>query len=344
MGSTLTGASGNLRCSPACTSAASEWLSCTGQSPGGADRPPGANHDPRPASGCEVRVPLGGPSTYTLRPEDAGRYIQFHVEARNIDCGEVQSNGMQECNPSSGHGWSPTVGPVAPAPAPLPPPAPVAVLPLNTDPPVIAGDAEDMETLTVSSGTWTGTAPIAYTYQWLRCSTALRGCQAIAGENETTYTVGRADIGARITVTVTAANLAGARTFTAKLTSRVVPAKPRPGRDVLTIEELLPPQKLVVKSVQAPRVVRSRATLVLRVTITDRRGFLIFGATVGAEDDLGAVAAVQKKTGPRGVAVLRVKLGALSSADRAIVLTITASKPNVPTLTAVKRIRIAVAR
>ncbi len=49
-----------------------------------------------------------------------------------------------------------------------------ASAPANTVLPSISGTVQVGQTLTASAGTWTGTAPITYTYQWQRCNAVRR--------------------------------------------------------------------------------------------------------------------------------------------------------------------------
>lgn len=77
------------------------------------------------------------------------------------------------------------------------------VAPVNTVLPVITGTLTVGQTLTSSTGTWTGSAPITYTYQWKRAGVAIGGATA------STYMLVTADGGALITFTVTGTNAFG---------------------------------------------------------------------------------------------------------------------------------------
>ena len=45
----------------------------------------------------------------------------------------------------------------------------VAAPPAVTIDPTVIGTAVDGETVTADPGVWSGTAPVDFTYQWLRC-------------------------------------------------------------------------------------------------------------------------------------------------------------------------------
>ena len=49
--------------------------------------------------------------------------------------------------------------------------------------------------LTAAAGSWTGTQPISYGYQWRRCDSAGANCVDIAGATGQTYTLASADVG-----------------------------------------------------------------------------------------------------------------------------------------------------
>lgn len=77
------------------------------------------------------------------------------------------------------------------------------VVPSNTALPVVTGPAQEGQTLSATTGVWTG-SPTTYTRQWRRNGTNISG--ATAG----TYMLQAADIGTTITHAVTAGNAAGA--------------------------------------------------------------------------------------------------------------------------------------
>ncbi|MCA1678954.1 MAG: hypothetical protein LC777_08435 [Actinobacteria bacterium] len=99
----------------------------------------------------------------------------------------------------------------------------VDVPPANTAKATISGTAKDGETLTADAGTWTGTAPITFAYEWRRCDAVGEGCVAIEGASEKTYALTGADVGATIRVAVTATNAAAAVTASSDPTTIVTP-------------------------------------------------------------------------------------------------------------------------
>ncbi len=101
------------------------------------------------------------------------------------------------------------------------------VPPTNTSPPTISGAAEEGQTLSADPGSWSGTQPITYAYQWRRCNSAGSSCGDIAGASDQTYTLVTADVGSTIRVAVTASNGAGSATASSAPTA-VVQAAPVP--------------------------------------------------------------------------------------------------------------------
>jgi subtilisin len=106
-----------------------------------------------------------------------------------------------------------------------PDPAP----PVNSVKPTISGSAAVGATLTSSDGTWTGTAPIAYRRQWLRCTTvATTSCTELAGATSDTYTPVAADAGRHLRVRVTATNTKASTVAYSEPTAAVVVPKTKP--------------------------------------------------------------------------------------------------------------------
>ena len=77
--------------------------------------------------------------------------------------------------------------------------------PVNTTPPAITGTAQQGQTLTASTGSWTN-SPTSYAYAWSHCTPT---CSAISGATKSTYLLAAADVGTTVTVTVTASNAGG---------------------------------------------------------------------------------------------------------------------------------------
>lgn len=84
----------------------------------------------------------------------------------------------------------------------------VVLPPVNTVLPAISGTLAIGQVLSTTDGTWTGTAPIVYTYQWKRNGADIGGATA------NTYTLTTSDPGTTITSTVTATNAGGSASAT----------------------------------------------------------------------------------------------------------------------------------
>ena len=100
----------------------------------------------------------------------------------------------------------------------------VQAAPKNIAEPRISGTPTTGATLTSTSGDWSGTAPITYAYQWVRCSTSGgkpdgSDCASISGATTSAYVVGSGDVGKRLRVRVTATNADGATTVASNPTA-----------------------------------------------------------------------------------------------------------------------------
>lgn len=102
-----------------------------------------------------------------------------------------------------------------------------ALAPTGKATPAIGGSNTVGETLTVGTGTWTGTAPISYSYEWRRCDPqgTLPSCTPIAGATSSSYVLADADQGWTLRAYVTGTNVAGSGTL---VTTHTLPTLPRP--------------------------------------------------------------------------------------------------------------------
>jgi hypothetical protein len=139
-------------------------------------------------------------TTYTLTPSDIGSTIRVVVTGSN-SAGSSSATSAQ-------------TGTVA------------AIPPSNSSPPTISGTPRDGQTLTASTGSWSGSPTISYAYQWRRCDTAGSNCVNIAGATSFNYTLTPSDVNSTIRVVVTATNAGGSASATSSQTAVVAPAGP----------------------------------------------------------------------------------------------------------------------
>jgi hypothetical protein len=160
--------------------------------------------------------------------------------------------------------------------------------PVNQSPPTISGTAAEGQTLTANRGTWTGTEPINYAYQWRRCDVDGGSCAAISGATQRTYTLKAVDADNTLRVRVTASNRDGSASELSAPTA-VVKANPKPpptgcpsGSGTVRVEDLSPPTRLVIDRLQSsPDVVgRSISDLVVRFHVSNTCGQTVQGALV----------------------------------------------------------------
>jgi serine protease AprX len=94
--------------------------------------------------------------------------------------------------------------------------------PNNTVAPAVVGTAEEDQTLSAAHGSWDGTRPFDFAYQWQRCNTEGESCSDIAGANRESYKLRSHDVGTTVRLRLTARNLAGEATALAAPTSEVL--------------------------------------------------------------------------------------------------------------------------
>ena len=99
--------------------------------------------------------------------------------------------------------------------------------PSNQSPPSISGKAQEGQTLTTSTGTWTN-SPTSYTYQWRRCDAEGKACVTIAGATSAVRNVSSSDVGWTLRIVVAATNAAGTSYARSEPTAVVAPSPVRP--------------------------------------------------------------------------------------------------------------------
>ena len=107
-------------------------------------------------------------------------------------------------------------------------PGRAAAAPVNTSPPTMSGERRQGSRLQAHPGAWTGTQPMTFTYQWLRCNRQGESCDGIAGATRVRYRLARRDVGNTIRVRVQAKNTDGSATATSAQTRVIAAAGARP--------------------------------------------------------------------------------------------------------------------
>jgi hypothetical protein len=229
-----------------------QWVRCP--SNGGA--PDGSN--------CSSISGATGTS-YTLVSADVGWRIRFRVTGTNsLGSQTVASNA------------TPAVQ------------AKASARPANTQAPSISGSMTEGATLTANRGNWTGTTPISYAYQWLRCNSNGGSCASIGGATGTQYKLTSSDVGRKVRLRVTAKNSAGSTSATSGEYAVVTAAGPSgvitlpSGEKSIPVSSVPAGQRLIVDRVQfAPNPIRSRtAPFSVQVRVKDTRGYVVRDAMV----------------------------------------------------------------
>ena len=147
-----------------------------------------------------VTIPAATSQSYVIVPADVGSKLYALVTATNAAGSASQRTYLS--------------GTVLGAP------------PLNTVRPALSGTARDGQTLTTSTGTWTGTAPITYAFSWRRCDASGNNCVTIPAATSQSYVIVPADVGSKLYALVTATNAAGSASQRSYLSGTVLAAPP----------------------------------------------------------------------------------------------------------------------
>jgi len=96
------------------------------------------------------------------------------------------------------------------------------IAPTNTGLPVISGNANTGSILSTTNGTWVGTLPFAYSYQWRQCDATGASCTDIPGATASTYVVQSSNVGMTLGSVVTATNSAGGTSASSAVSAIVI--------------------------------------------------------------------------------------------------------------------------
>jgi hypothetical protein len=139
-------------------------------------------------------IPGATSATYRVQAGDVGATLRAQVTATNSSGSvSVQSLPTTTVGRSSG--------------------------PQATTPPSIVGSPAVGSTLTISTGSWSGSGAIDYAYEWDRCDDQGAGCAPIDGATGRTYAVAAADAGSRLRATVVATDANGSTSASAGTTA-----------------------------------------------------------------------------------------------------------------------------
>jgi hypothetical protein len=251
-------------------------------------------------------------STYVLTADDVGSRMRVRVTGSNALGSQTAASNATAAVQSTSTTTPPLQGPVL------------------TRLPTILGTAARGETLTATTGIWTGTAPLLFAYEWLRCGAdggqaTGSDCTAITGATGTQYAPAADDVGRRLRVRVTARNTVGTATAVSDATALVgatgtappptSPALPpgavrlANGKYSIPVTSVSLPERLVIDQIVfAPNPVRSRTRpLELRVHVVDTRGYMVRGALVFVRSTpLLTSAPGEQPTGRDGSLLLRL--------------------------------------
>jgi hypothetical protein len=210
---------------------------------------------------------IGGATSrsYVLVNADAGIRIRVRVTASNNDgASTVASNATETIRAA-----------VSP--------------PRNQRRPAISGSLNVNETVRATTGTWTGTQPITFSFQWLRCDRGGGNCITQPGFTDDAYTIRDGDIDHTLRVRVNASNVAGSDSAMSPRTGVVQgPALPAgavrlPNGEIsIPVTSVPSNHRLVVDRADfSPNPVRSRqGAITIRVKVKDTRGYVVRDALV----------------------------------------------------------------
>lgn len=225
-------------------------------------------------------------------------------------------------------------------------------VPVNTAAPTISGTPREGETLTASTGTWTGTPPITYAYQWLRCDRNGNSCAAIGGANERTYQLRNPDEGNTLRVRVTATNNDGSANARSAQTALIGDRQQPPatgcpsGTGPVAVGSISPPARLLIdgQQISPSPVGGSTNTVTVRFHVSACGGRAVQGALVyGTAVPYNMFSTAEQPTGADGWATLTMNRQAgypATPRQQLLVVFARARKPGEPLLAGISTRRL----
>jgi hypothetical protein len=167
------------------------------------------------------------------------------------------------------------------------------VAPSNATPPSISGATSVGDTLTANPGTWNGSAPISFQYQWQGCDANGANCKNIAGATDKTYDLVSNDVGNTIVVKVIAGNRDGSATEFSSATQKVTAATTPPPSNtgcpsqttgVVPVTDISGAASLLIQAFRTnpTTILGSTQSFTLQVKVGSTCGPLVSGAIVYA--------------------------------------------------------------
>jgi len=217
-------------------------------------------------------------------------------------------------------------------------------VPVNTAAPTISGTPREGETLTASTGTWTGTPPITYAYQWLRCDRNGNSCAAIGGANARTYLLRNPDEGNTLRVRVTATNNDGSANARSAQTALIgdreapTPTGCPAGTGPVAVGSVGPPARLLIdgQQISPSPVGGSTNSVTVRFHVSACGGRAVQGALVfGTAVPYNMFSTAEQPTGADGWATLTMNRQAgypATPRQQLLVVFARARKPGEPLL------------
>jgi hypothetical protein len=163
-----------------------------------------------------------------------------------------------------------------------------AAAPTATAAPTITGTAAVGNVLTGNPGSWNGTAPISYQYQWHLCDPAGANCHSITGATGPTYQVQQGDLHGTIRLAVTASNGFGSTNATSGTTGSVTASTATgcptvPAGQSVDVTTIGAPARLQITEFTPSGVIGAgMQSFSVRFLVTDTCGHPVRGASVYA--------------------------------------------------------------